>query len=164
MYILYCSKSYIESSKIAQETTLLLAQDFFKPIELPPRIPGNATLPEEMSQPEVACVGQSGAKEDHPWRAPGTAPVFGPCGSMGGMPLGCDNDGEGSFGDCCSGNCDSFALGGNAEAYQWPNMPTTEWTAGSFQEVAWHLGANHAGGYSYRICKMPGTEKEYLEL
>ena len=44
---------------------------------------------------------------------------------------GCDNDGEGSFGDCCSGNCDSFALGGNAETYQWPNMPVTEWTAGA---------------------------------
>ena len=100
-------------------------------IELGSRIPGNATLPEEMSQPEVACVGQSGAKEDHPWRAPGTAPVFGPCGSMGGMPLGCDSDGEGSFGDCCSNNCDSFALGGNAEAYQWPNMPVTEWIAGA---------------------------------
>ena len=53
--------------------------------------------------------------------ATGTAPVFGPCGSMGGMPLGCDNDGEGSFGDCCSGNCDAFALGGNAEAYQGGN-------------------------------------------
>ena len=47
--------------------------------------------------------------------------MFGPCGSMGGMPLGCDNDGEGSFGDCCSGNCDAFALGGNAEAYQGGN-------------------------------------------
>ena len=21
--------------------------------------------------------------------------------------------------------------------------------------MAWHLGANHAGGYSYRLCKMP---------
>ena len=23
------------------------------------------------------------------------------------------------------------------------------------QEVAWYCGANHAGGYSYRLCKMP---------
>ena len=46
-----------------------------------------------MSQPEVACVGQAGAKEDHPWNAPGTAPVFGPCGAMGGMPLGCNSIG-----------------------------------------------------------------------
>ena len=65
----------------------------FSCIESPPRIPGNATLPEAMSQPEVACVGQAGAKEDHPWNAPGTAPVFGPCGAMGGMPLGCNSIG-----------------------------------------------------------------------
>ena len=26
---------------------------------------------------------------------------------------------------------------------------------GSYQEVAWYCGANHAGGYSYRLCKMP---------
>ena len=119
------------------------------------RIPGDATLPEDMLQPEVECVGQAGAKDDHPWYAPGTAPVFGPCGSAGGMPLGCNNDGEGSFGDCCSNNCDSYAMGDNAENYEWPAMPITEWKAGSFQEVAWHVQANHAGGYSYRLCKMP---------
>ena len=36
------------------------------------------------------------------------------------------------------------------ENYEWPDMPVTEWRAGSFQEVAWWAGANHAGGYSYR--------------
>ena len=122
-------------------------------------IPGDATLPPEMSQPEVTCTGQAGANHDnykrYPWQAPGTAPVFGPCGSMGGMPLGCDNDGEGSFGDCCSSNCDTFALGDNAENYLWPDMPVTEWVAGSYQEVAWYVSANHAGGYSYRLCKVP---------
>ena len=46
-------------------------------------------------------------------------------------------------------------MGDNAENYDWPNMPTTRWTAGSFQEVAWHVHANHAGGYLYRLCKMP---------
>ena len=83
------------------------------------------------------------------------SPVFGPCGSLGGQPLGCDNDGEGNFGDCCSSNCDSFALGENAEDYAWHHPPVTEWKAGSFQEVAWFVNANHAGGYSYRLCKMP---------
>ena len=119
---------------------------------------GNITLPPEMSQPEVTCTGQAGNNENYktfPWFAPGTAPVFGPCGSLGGMPLGCNNDGEGEFGDCCSSNCDTFALGDNAENYLWPDMPFTEWIAGSYQEVAWYLGANHAGGYSYRLCKMP---------
>ena len=119
------------------------------------KIPGTKTLPDYMNQTEVTCVGQNGAKPDHPWNAPGTAPVFGPCGSMGGMPFGCDNDGGDSFGDCCSANCDMFAKGNNSESYEWPSMPITEWQSGSFQEVAWFGGANHAGGYSYRLCKMP---------
>merc|ERR1712059_154648 len=45
--------------------------------------------------------------------------------------------------------------GKNAEDYEWPHIPVTEWKAGSFQEVAWFVGANHAGGYSYRLCKKP---------
>ena len=70
---------------------------------------------------------------------------------------GCEGDGSGKFGDCCSGNCDGFALGKNAEEYEWGSneTPVTEWLAGSFQEVKWYVGANHAGGYSYRLCKMP---------
>ena len=70
---------------------------------------------------------------------------------------GCQGDGSGKFGDCCSGNCDGFALGKNAEEYNWPDdeTPVTEWLAGSFQEVKWFVGANHAGGYSYRLCKTP---------
>ena len=122
------------------------------------KIPGEASIPEELAQNEITCIHQAGAHDDNkkfPWNAPGTAPVFGPCGSLGGMPLGCDNNGEGNFGDCCSGNCDAFALGGNAEEYAWHNPPVTEWKAGSYQEVAWYVGANHAGGYQYRLCRMP---------
>merc|ERR1712215_646263 len=33
-----------------------------------------------------------------------------------------------------------------AENYMWHNPPVTEWKAGSFQEVSWYVGANHAGG------------------
>ena len=121
-------------------------------------IPGHATIPADISQSEIACVGQAGAHDDKkkfPWNAPGTAPVFGSCGALGGEPLGCKQDGEGNFGDCCSDHCDSFGLGEVAENYKWPNAPVTEWKAGSYQEVAWYCSANHAGGYSYRICKMP---------
>eukprot|EP00660_Eupelagonema_oceanica_P014989 gene14989-5350_t len=32
-----------------------------------------------------------------------------------------------------------------------PN-PVTRWTAGSTQEVAWAITANHGGGYQYRLC------------
>lgn len=31
----------------------------------------------------------------------------------------------------------------------------TEWLAGSVQEVAWHVNANHVGGYGFRLCKLP---------
>ena len=73
---------------------------------------------------------------------------------MGGNPYGCEEDGVGNFGDCCK-NCGYFAMGDMAQNYQWPNMPVTEWFSGSYQEVAWYCGANHAGGYSYRMCKIP---------
>lgn len=124
------------------------------------QIPGEATLPEELSQPEVTCTKQAGADERYkkfPWMAPGTAPMYGSCGTLGGEPLGCNLDGEGNFGDCCNtnGKCGTFALGDNAENYDWPNAAITEWKAGSIQEVAWYVSANHAGGYSYRMCKMP---------
>ena len=53
----------------------------------------------------------------------------------------------GNFGDCCSDNCDSFALGKNAEEYDWSayGIPVTTWIAGSVVEVQWYVGANHAG-------------------
>ena len=122
-------------------------------------IPGHATIPGDMAQDEVTCLHQAGHyddKKEFPWNAPGTAPTFGPCGTMGGNPLGCDGDSTGEFGDCCSHNCDGFALGKNAEEYSWPGeIPVTEWSAGSHQEVSWYVSANHAGGYSYRLCRMP---------
>jgi len=123
------------------------------------RIPGDASIPDYMAQNEITCVAQAGHHGDpdkkFPWNAPGTAPIFSPCGTLGGIPDGCSGDGKGQFGDCCSHHCDSFALGDNAENYMWHNPPVTEWKAGSFQEVSWYVGANHAGGYSYRLCKMP---------
>ena len=66
------------------------------------------TLPEEMFQPEVKCIGQDAENDTErmkqlPWAAPGRAPVY-PCGNLGGAPNGCDEDGVGSFGDCCGNN------------------------------------------------------------
>ena len=123
-------------------------------------IPGEVTLPLEMSQPEVLCIGQEAENDldemaKKPWSAPGTAFMISPCGNLGAAPNGCKDDGEGEFGECCGESCGKFAMGDNAENYEWPDMPITEWTAGSYQEVAWWVGANHAGGYSYRLCKMP---------
>ena len=123
-------------------------------------ITGEVTLPWDMSQPEVLCIGQEADNDPDemakkPWSAPGTAFIYSPCGTLGGAPNGCNDDGEGEFGECCGDSCGKFAMGDNAENYEWPDMPITEWTAGSFQEVAWFVHANHAGGYSYRLCKMP---------
>jgi len=132
-------------------------------------IPGEATLPEEMQQNYLTCKGQNGVDDidhKHPWYAPGTAPIASPCGTLGGWPYGCNFDGTGNFGDCCPGaNCGGFALGKNAEEYDWPGkIPVTEWLAGSQQEVQWSVFANHAGGYSYRLCKMPhGGIKQLTE-
>jgi len=124
------------------------------------RIPGSPSIPDHMSQPEVKCIGQAGHNEhehplEFPWWAPGTAPVYGSCGTLGGIPAGCHGDYSGKFGDCCSDHCDGFALGLNAEEYEWEDIPVTRWAAGSVQEVQWYVSANHAGGYSYRLCKMP---------
>ena len=123
-------------------------------------IPGEVTLTLEMSQPEVLCIGQEAENDldemaKKPWSAPGTASMISPCGNLGAAPNGCKDDGEGEFGECCGESCGKFAMGDNAENYEWPDMPITEWEAGSYQEVAWWVGANHAGGYSYRLCKMP---------
>jgi len=34
-------------------------------------------------------------------------------------------------------------------------MFVTNWTRGGVVEVAWSIIANHGGGYSYRLCKLP---------
>ena len=87
-------------------------------------IPGNATIPFQYSQPEVKCAQQVWDSinlfDKYPWMAPGSAPVFSPCGAMGGLPNGCNHDGVGNLGDICNDcncncNCGSFAIGGLAE-------------------------------------------------
>jgi len=124
-------------------------------------IPGEPTIEGDMSQPEVSCVGQADGQhnEKKPWNAPGTAPIFSPCGNMGGNPNGCPYGEEPAenFGDCCQAgqHCGGFAFGQNAETFEWPDAPVTEWGVGSTQMVSWHVRFNHAGGYSYRLCKVP---------
>ena len=58
---------------------------------------------------------------------PGTTEIFGSCGTAGGIPKGCHGDYSGKFGDCCTDHCDAWALGKNAEEYDWPNAPVTTW-------------------------------------
>ena len=42
------------------------------------------------------------------------------------------------------------------------DAPVTFWELGSVQEVAWAVGANHEGGYSYRLCRIPNGKYELI--
>ena len=90
-----------------------------------------------------------------PWMVPGSAPVYSPCGVNGGNPNGCpagkDNRTRSKFNTCGKGV--AWAFGRAATEYSWPEAATTEWRAGSVQDVVWWVGPDHGGGYSYRLCR-----------
>lgn len=121
----------------------------------PVSIPGQPTVND--SRLRTYNVGVSGGKDDWsrhcPWRAPGTAPVFGSgCGLAGGNKVPLPNGGT--------------AVGVSPGQRQgddglWlPRREPVEWVAGSVQEVAFGLTANHGGGYSWRLCKLGGAVSE----
>jgi len=85
----------------------------------------------------------------NPWMAPGTAPVFSPCGWQGGNPEGC---GGVPAGEECPGG--GTSQGVDARHVDWEEVVTTEWRRGGMAEVGWGMIANHGGGYSYRLCKL----------
>ena len=78
----------------------------------------------------------------NPWRAPGTARVFSPCGTDGGNPDGCP------VGNPGGGGCVSGGYGHGPDARTLPAGTATPpmWPAGSVQEVSFGLTANHGGG------------------
>lgn len=88
----------------------------------------------------------------NPWRAPGTAKVMSPCGWHGGNPIGCPIGDPNSPPECPGGG---FPFGNDSLQTVFPDVVTTRWVAGSVVPVAWGIKANHGGGYSYRLCKMP---------
>lgn len=89
----------------------------------------------------------------NPWRAPGTAPVFSPCGHDGGNPTGCPVGNPGAYPSCGAGG---YGHGPDMRTLQGNVNPET-WPAGSVQEVAWGIVANHGGGYQYRIAAVPAS-------
>jgi len=114
------------------------------------RIIGEQTITDDL----LYDVQDKGTK--HPWLSPGTAMSYSPCGAHGGNPLGCQQMPNEVYGDCCGGvQCSGFAFGHNAEEFEYPQAKSTLWARGSVQDVAWHVAANHMGGYSYRLCKIP---------
>eukprot|EP00658_Telonema_sp_P-2_P015694 TRINITY_DN1605_c0_g1_i6.p1 TRINITY_DN1605_c0_g1~~TRINITY_DN1605_c0_g1_i6.p1 ORF type:complete len:408 (+),score=45.21 TRINITY_DN1605_c0_g1_i6:77-1300(+) len=108
-------------------------------------IPGPATLP-----PGFRTGWQNlsyGSVQDeyrkNPWRAPGTAVVYGSgCGVAGGSHLPYDNGGFAPP-DVPQGT-DSLTLP--------PTGESVIWHRGTDVEVAFAIIANHGGGYSWRLC------------
>jgi len=98
----------------------------------------------------------------NPWSAPGSAPIYGSCGTDGGNPYGCGPDGTNPhpvYGSCCGGDCGGWEGGrsaiSHAEEGLFDGAPTTTWTRGTPADVYWIQGAEHRGGYAYRLCKIP---------
>jgi len=85
-----------------------------------------------------------------PWRAPGAAKTLGNgCGVNGGGPTLFANGGQPQRG--IKQGVDGTLL---------PKSKPTVWQLGSTVDVAWALSANHAGGYTYRLCKDDGAVTE----
>merc|ERR1712079_188124 len=101
--------------------------------------------------------------EYNPWTSPGAAPTHGNgCGVNGGNPDGCDGEDD-TFGRCCGGGLAGMGCGGYVggkpavEHYKdglFGEPCVTTWTRGQPAEVFWASGANHRGGYAYRLCKV----------
>jgi len=118
-------------------------------------IPGEKTLDPSMSSfPQLF---DNPYMDKMPWSAPGSAPIFSPCGAGGGNPNGCPEGSSQGIGEDCPGG--GYSYGPLAEDFYvspgFPDVITTEWKVGSVVEAAWGTVANHGGGYSYRICKVP---------
>ena len=78
-----------------------------------------------------------------PWRAPGSAPVYGSgCGAAGGGPEPYSN----------GGNPPAHFVNGD-DFLKIPATEPTEWKRGAEVEVAYAIFANHGGGVSWRLCK-----------
>lgn len=62
------------------------------------------------------------------------------------------------MGNPSKGSCAAGGYGHGPDARDWyqnRSRPVTKWAAGSVQEIEWGVLANHGGGYSVRLCKMP---------
>jgi len=88
----------------------------------------------------------------NPWRSPGFAPVFSPCGIAGGGATYHPSNG-------------ALAPQGVKKGFDGRDLPElsgvkTEWARGSAPEVAFSIHANHGGGYAYRLCPKSGNTSE----
>jgi len=117
-------------------------------------IPGAPTLPHSARSVQLNVTGgERDVYKTSPWRAPGTAPVYGSgCGSAGGGPVAYLNGGWAPKGQGVKQGDDGLELPAHGDPAVWPR--------GSEQEVGWAISANHGGGYSYRLCPSDGNVTE----
>jgi len=99
---------------------------------------------------------EAGSEEDwtkyNPWRAPGHAPVYDPCGRASGSYQA--TTGKGEFTDT------KYAKLGDLGSHL-PKYDTgTVWQSGSTVEAMTSIRANHGGGYQYRLCPLQSNLTE----
>ena len=101
----------------------------------PTSIPGKPTLPQAMRSYNVdVSGGPADWSSTTPWRAPGTAPVFGSgCGVAGGNVIALPNGGD-------------FDGIQGLDGAKLPKKQPHVWQRGSVQEVAFAITANPCGG------------------
>lgn len=118
-------------------------------------IPWAPTLPHDMRTVNIDVEGgPNDWSSQNPWRSPGSALVRGSgCGVTSGAPIQIKVYG----GVPVVRNGVGYEPG--IDANDLPNVEYFEkptWSVGSVQQVAFGIEANHAGGYSYRLCKKDG--------
>lgn len=90
-----------------------------------------------------------------PWRAPGTAPVFSPCGAY------CYDQDTYSASGCTVGQAyDDDDMWTVKDGRDLPKSKRTLWTAGGTARVGFTALFNHGGGYSWRLCPAAAEQSE----
>jgi len=129
-------------------------------------IPGPATTCGTKYVTAVPCS-ESPYESRTPWRAPGTADVFSPCGAwtstipnarLDANALGPYPRCPAQCGTCCKNVTEYATLHDGRDL---PKTKRTVWKAGATAEVGWAALYNHGGGYAYRLCPAndPQTEE-----
>eukprot|EP00658_Telonema_sp_P-2_P085549 TRINITY_DN977_c0_g2_i1.p1 TRINITY_DN977_c0_g2~~TRINITY_DN977_c0_g2_i1.p1 ORF type:complete len:373 (+),score=31.12 TRINITY_DN977_c0_g2_i1:132-1250(+) len=105
----------------------------------------------------AACNSEADLYRHNPWRAPGTAPVFDPCGKAGGGYPDPRGLGPGAADFINTTNAKHGDLG--SEVLK-PGPSQARWKAGSEVETVWGLRANHGGGFQWRLCPLSANLTE----
>eukprot|EP01047_Picozoa_sp_COSAG01_P013342 COSAG01_NODE_623_length_14742_cov_22.391177_7_plen_398_part_00 len=93
---------------------------------------------------DVPAMSAQDIYQHNPWRAPGNAPVFSPCGAAGGGPNRVSTGAP---------FVDNALVRQGDLGTTLPKNPTgITWHAGQRAEVKLSVRANHGGGWSFRIC------------